>query len=476
MSSTKSLLILLLSILASTTYAQPYFDVTDFGAVPCAEYSQTETLQKAIDTCSEKGGGTVVIPPGIFRSATLVLKNNVFLHLAPGAKLISSRDVAEFSRYVDKDYAVSGLPVQIYAYGISNTGITGSGIIDGDAHYVLEDIKGVDNFVATEFEIARQAGVPMKKHAKIDPITVMVFFNDCQNVTLRDASFLHSVHWGIHLKNCKDVTVDGIKIYSCLEKGANSDGLDIDGCRNVTVSNCIIETGDDAIVLKTTNKDGPAMPCENIVVTNCVLTSTSAALKLGTESFADYRHIVFSNCVIRNTNRALSIIIRDGATAENIVFSDITIDCRRKDFYWWGNGDPIWLVVTQRAPESSIGHIRDVYFNNIRATGQGTTKIEGHPKRPLENIQFSNVSLYIDPEERPDKRTVHGFMAQHVDRLTLDRVTITWNLEQTESKWQSGMVLENINGLMKNQTQISAAPGKDIPPVILKNVLEVSGK
>jgi hypothetical protein len=468
----KRLLILFLSVLGFAVHAQPFYNVTDFGAVSGAEYSQTQTLQKAIDTCFEKGGGTVVIPPGTFRSATLVLKNNVYLHLAPGAKLISSRDVSEFKRYVDKGYSVSGLPVQIYAHGISNTGIIGSGAIDGDAQYVLEDLRTVDNFVANEFEIARQTGVPMKKHAKIEPITVMVFFKDCRNITIRDASFIHSVHWGIHLKNCADVNVDGIRIYSDLEKGANSDGLDIDGCRNVTISNCIIETGDDAIVLKTTNKDGPAMPCENIVVTNCVLTSTSAALKLGTESFADYRNIVFSNCVIRNTNRGLAIIIRDGATAENILFSNITIDCRRKDFYWWGNGDPIWLVVTQRTPESEIGHIRNVYFNNIRATGQGTTKIEGHPYRPLENIQFSNVSLHMNPEERPDKRAIHGFMSHHINGLTLDRVNITWNPENTEPKWQSGMVLENITGPKMNQIDISAAPGRNFPAIVKENLSE----
>jgi hypothetical protein len=468
----KRLLVLVFSILAWAANAQPYFYVTDFGAVPGAENSQTELLQKAIDSCADEGGGTVVLPPGTYRSATLELKTNVYLHLSPGAKLISSRDVSEFSRYVNEGYSVSGLPVQIYANGITNAGITGSGTIDGDAQYILEDIGGVDGFVAKEFEIARQAGVPMKKHAKIDPITVMVFFKDCRNITLRDASFIHSVHWGIHLKNCTDVNIEGIRIYSSLEKGANSDGLDIDGCRNVTVSNCIIETGDDAIVLKTTNKDGPAMPCENIVVTNCVLSSTSAALKLGTESFADYRHIVFSNCVIRNTNRALAIIIRDGATAENILFSNITIDCRRKDFYWWGNGDPIWLVVTQRTPESEIGHIRNVYFHNIRGTGQGTTKIEGHPLRPLENIRFSEVSLHMDPEERPDKRAVHGFMAHHINGLVLDRVSLTWNQEQTEPAWKNGMVLKNISGLKMNQTGISAAPGKKVPAIVLENVSE----
>lgn len=473
MKLTKSLLILLLSVLGFAVFAHPFYYVTDYGAVPGAEKSQTEFLQKAIDACAEKGGGTVVVTPGTYLSATLVLKDNVILHLASGAILKSSRDVAEFNRYVKEGYSVSGLPVQIYANGISNSGITGNGAIDGDAQYILREITGVDNFVAKEFEIARKAGIPMLKHAKIEPITVMVFFKDCSNLVFRDATFRHSVHWGIHLKNCQDVRVDGIRIYSDLEKGANSDGLDIDGCRNVTVSNCIIETGDDAIVLKTTDKEGPAMPCENIVVTNCVLASTSAALKLGTESFADFRHIVFSNCVIRNSNRALAIIIRDGATAENILFSDISIECRRKDFYWWGNGDPIWLVVLQRTPESQVGHIRDVYFKNIRAIGQGTTKIEGHPARPFENIRFSEVSLHMNPEERPDKRAEHGFIASHINGLSLDRFNLTWNTELTEPLWKNAMVLENISELSMNQIEAKAAPGRKFKKIVKKNVKEV---
>jgi hypothetical protein len=449
---------------------QPFFYVNEFGAAPDAEQSQTDVLQKAIDVCAEKGGGTVVFPPGTYRAATLVLKDNVFLYLAPGAELISSRNENEFKIFSDAGFHASGLPVQVFAANAVNIGITGSGIIDGKAKYILDDLEGVDNFVAEEFRIAREAGVPMKKHKKIPPLTVMVFFNNCRNVTFRDASFLNSMHWGIHLKSCRDVVVDGIKIYSSLEKGANSDGLDIDGCSNVTVSNCIMETGDDAIVLKTTDKDGLATPCENITVTNCILTSTSTALKLGTESFADYRHIVFSNCVIRNTNRGLAIIIRDGATAENILFSNITIDCRRKDFYWWGSGDPIWLVVTQRNENSKIGHIRNVFFSNIRATGQGTTKIEGHPDRPLENIQFNDVVLHMTPEERPDKRAVYGFFAHDVSGLEMNNFKITWNEKNPENKWQHGAVFENISGLNLNEVSVDAVPGKNEPAVIFKNV------
>lgn len=92
-------------------------------------------------------------------------------------------------------------------------------------------------------------------------------------------------------------------------------------------------------------KEGHAESCENITVSNCLLTSTSSALKIGTETYADFRYISFANCIIRDTNRGLSIVVRDGATVEYVSFSNIQLETKRKHFNWWRNGDPIWIVV-----------------------------------------------------------------------------------------------------------------------------------
>jgi polygalacturonase len=210
--------------------AQPFFNVTEFGAIPNINQSQTTVLQKAIDKCGEAGGGTVIFPSGIYRTATLVLRDNVFLHFDTGAELVSSRDEGEFKTFTDAGIQGFKFPVQIYAASAVNIGITGVGIINGKAEYFLDDIESIDNFVAKEFQIALEAGIPMKKFKRIPPLTVMVYFKNCTNVIFRDVSFVNSVHWGIHLKSCKNVIVDGIKIFSNLEKGANADGLDIDGC------------------------------------------------------------------------------------------------------------------------------------------------------------------------------------------------------------------------------------------------------
>lgn len=110
----------------------------------------------------------------------------------------------------------------------------------------------------------------------------------------------------------------GIYITSNRHNGVNSDGLDIDGCSHVMVSDCRIDTGDDALCLKTTRTNGQAQPCRYITVTNCILTSSSAALKIGTESHADFEHITVTNCVVDGANRGLNIIVRDGGSGQHL--------------------------------------------------------------------------------------------------------------------------------------------------------------
>ena len=175
-------------------------------------------------------------------------------------------------------------------------------------------MRGVDPEIAREIEIARAAGVDMRRYYRVGVQTYMCILNNCRNVHLRDISIVHSPLWNVRLNDCDRVTVHGVYIYSDLEKGVNADGIDIVSSRNVTISDSIIETADDAIVLKAIARDGqPARPVENVTVTNCVLTSSSTALMIGTETQADIRHVLFNNCVIRNSNKGFGINVQDGA-------------------------------------------------------------------------------------------------------------------------------------------------------------------
>ena len=312
----------------------------------------------------------------------------------------------------------------------------------------------------------------MKMYYKVEPYVCMVFLENSSNITISETQFIEATDWTLHFKWCNKVFIDNIYVQSSLEKGVNADGIDVDGCKNVVITNSIVETGDDAIVLKSTSTFDQYESCENVTVSNCVLVSTSTALKLGTESFGDFKHIIFSNCVIRNSNRGLSIVVRDGANVDNVMFSDITVETNRKHFNWWGNGDAIWLVVKKRFPHSKVGSIRNVAFNNIVAVGQGTSKIESIEKGKIRNIKFNNVSLTVEAEDLPDKRADNILFFDKAENIRLQNVDLNWSTTKgNEALWSNSLSLKNTDNVYVNELFLSSTPEKaELKPVKLDNV------
>lgn len=454
----------LLFIQSIFAFDSPYYNIRDYGAEGNMDLA-TNAIQKTIDACFEDGGGIVYFPPGEYVSGMIVLKDNVTLHLEAGATLYASRDEADYPLPIQD----SKFPALIFAYQANNIGIRGKGTINGRAERKYEDLKKVDAFIDTITENARNAGVEMKMYYRMPPHTFMLFLNDCENVTIEDVSMIESEFWTCNIFNSRRILIRGVYIYSSLEKGVNADGIDINACQDVMISDCKIVTGDDAIVLKSWFIHKKA--CENITVTNCILTSSSTALKIGTESHGDFRHIVFSNCVIRNSNRALSIVVRDGGSVSDVIFSNITIECNRRHFNWWGNADPIWIVLKNRRETSKTGSISNILFENIIAHGQGTSRIESYQGKRIENVRLKNVQFFMTEEDYPDKRADHCFYANNVKGLVLDDVSVSWDEDKTEPKWGSALYIKNvedltINGFKGRQGLI----GSDFPVIHLINV------
>lgn len=207
---------------------------------------------------------------------------------------------------------------------------------------------------------------------------------DSHGIRIQDITILKAPAWTIHPKNCDDVRIRGISLLNNL-RGINTDGIDIDSSRNVIISDSHIEAGDDCIVIKTTNRGGgvpgpdgspagtiiPAGPVENVTVTNNVLVSAAAALKLGTESYGDFRHIVFSNNVIRESRTGIALLAKDGGDMEDIRFQNIVMTTAPK----WGQGVewPIEVDIGKRTPESPIENIS---FRNVLLRMTGYEKID----------------------------------------------------------------------------------------------------
>lgn len=442
------------------------FNVLNYGASVRASENSTLAVRAAVEACFTAGGGTVYVPPGDYTVGTIQLKDNVTLHLEAGATLFLSQDPKDF---------IQGSRTMIFAEFAKNISVTGRGTLDGLAKYEFVEMRGVDPEISREIEIARKAGIDMRRYYRTGMQTYMFILNNCENILLGDFSVINSPLWNIRLNDCSRVFIRGIYIYSDLEKGVNSDGIDICCTSNVTISDCVIVTGDDSIVLKTPERRGQEKvnPVENIVVTNCVLTSSSCPLMIGTETLADIRHVIFSNCTIRNSNKGFGINVQDGATVSDIIFRNLTVETGRRHWNWWGSAELFRFRLSRRTEKSKLGKIKDVVVDTVISHPMGTSTAIGHPEQPMENISFRNIQMFMTPEDAVDKRSTHAAVISNVKEFSIQDMKIRWDEANPEKGWQSALVLENVSdfeirGFRGRQGLLNS----NDPAILLRNVGE----
>jgi polygalacturonase len=395
--------------------AQVLYDVRDYGARADGQTLCTPAIQKAIDKCSAEGGGTVYLPPGTFLSGTIYMKTGVTLHLDSGCTLLGSTNLSDypptvpaFRSYTD-NYTDKSL---IYGEKLERIAITGRGILDGQ-------------------------GAAFQGPYKVRPY--MIRFIECRDVAVEGVTIRNSPMWVQHYLACDDVRISGITVKSHVNH--NNDGIDIDSCRRVTITGCNVDSGDDAVVLKSTS----ARPCRDVVVSGCVLRSTCNALKMGTESNGGFQNIVWTGCAIHDTRLAgIALEIVDGGAMDRIVVSDITMT---------GVGAPIFIRLGNRArpfregmDKPGLGSMKNITLSNIEATGANPTgcAIAGLPEARIENVTLSNIRLSFagggtaeqaaraipeEAEKYPEyamfgKLPAYGFYCRHVDGLKLTNIQL----------------------------------------------------
>ncbi|MDE1176370.1 MAG: glycosyl hydrolase family 28 protein [Edaphobacter sp.] len=237
------------------------------GARLPIEQTDTPRIQRAIDQADASGGGTVYLPAGRYISGTLRLRSRVTLWLGNGATLVMSGDSTEF------------LPPEKFAYD------TKANFATSNFHVALIVGDGLEHVsIVGDGEI--DCGYTRSGGPK--PIAL----RRCSNVLVRDITIRNSPSYNISLLGCEFVTLDNVTIRNGL-----SDGIDPDCCRHVRISNCFVESYDDAIVLKASGALGERKATEYVTVENCILRTASVYFKCGTESCGDFRHIAISNCV-----------------------------------------------------------------------------------------------------------------------------------------------------------------------------------
>lgn len=222
-----------------------------------------------------------------------------------GASLMASLNKEDIRQTPCPDGAKEDSGYFIGALHAKNVSLTGDGEIYGQGYKVMRD-DGADG------------------HWKECPLMVegfrprLTYFEDVENLRIENVTFRDSALWTLHMAGCRRVKVQGIQILNHC-RGANNDGIDPDSCQDVIISDCMIETGDDAIVIKTTAPMTKLYgPCKNILIRNCILASHDSALKIGTETHGDIRNIIMSDCIVRDCSRGIGIWVRDGGTVENI--------------------------------------------------------------------------------------------------------------------------------------------------------------
>jgi hypothetical protein len=446
-------LIICLSVRASFAQNTGVYNILAFGARQGENFNSQKAIQDAIDQCDKAEGGTVLIPAGTYYTSTIYLKSNIDLKFSNGATLIAIADKSLYKNAKPglQEAGDNFIAALIVARNIDNFSITGNGIIKGQPSFYYTTVIDKDTYPGWN-ENAMKSGVSMQRPNVNDPKISLVYISDCINVLLDGIRIVNSPNWSCHIQWSQNVRVNGIKITSSLKEGVNSDGLDIDGCKNVIISNSIIKTGDDAICLKTTIQGLRSESCEDILIDNCILSSSSCALKIGTESHSDFRRISFTNCTISNSNRGIGIIIRDGGIVSDVSFSNILMDCKRQPFFWWGNGEAFHFNVLKRDPDSKLGKIENIVLNNIHGTVEGTSSIigfggNGAGNKSITNISIQNIALNLRSEAEKDKRTSNAIEIYNASEVALKNIKINWDLLQKELLWHNALHAENVDSL-----------------------------
>src|SRR4051812_42767034 len=272
------------------------FNVVQFGAVADGETLTTAQLQETIDACAKAGGGTVVIPAGNYVTGTLWLRSNITLHLEPGATLLGSQRFDDFPMWTSQ-WEGAGVKqsraAMICGEGLENIAITGRGTIDGRGAIWWESQRN-------------NPGVIRRP--------ILVRFVDCRNVLIEGVTLRNSPMWTVSPLACDNVTITKITVINPPDS-PNTDGINPDSCRNVRISDCHVDVGDDCITIKSgkeTDERRELRACENITITNCTLMAGHGGVVIGSEVSGSIRNVAISNCVFVGTDRGIRIKARRG--------------------------------------------------------------------------------------------------------------------------------------------------------------------
>lgn len=443
------------------------YNVLNFGAVADKKVVSTAAFQSAVDECNKSGGGTIYIPFGEYTIGTIFLCDNVHFVFEAGAKIYGSENLEDFAPRENPDYPLYQDASHSFfdrsafvAKGKSNITFSGFGTID------MQEVWETD-------PVPNEGEWNNKRAIKI------FAFKECTDINIVDLTLLHSTDLAVYLAGCERVKLRGLTL------DVNIDGISPDCCKNVVISDCIIRSGDDGIVLKSSYTLDKIKDCENVVISNCTVTSRCSAIKLGTESNGGFKNIAVTNCAVYDTfYGAISIESTDGGNVEGITVSNIVMK---------NVGYPFFIILSARlrAPQGTkIGSMKNIVIDGVTATGEYVpwkssritalwaekettwssqvmpSTVTGQPDKKIENVSVSNVyittkggegdensnvvlpeitALYPENYQFGEKFPTYGMFFRHVKNLTLRNV----NIETLAPDKREAFIFDDVENLKR---------------------------
>lgn len=494
------------------------YSVKAFGATGDGKTIDTPSINKTIDAAAAAGGGTVYFPAGNYLSVSIHLKSNIALYLDQGATIIAADtsddakydppEPNEWDKYQDFGHSHWHNSL-IWGENLTNVSIFGPGMIWGKG---LVRSGGQSRTQQQNDTLnGRRADEPKTPFGYPNPRDAVepgwanksISLRLCRNVIIRDISILHGGHFAILATGVDNLTIDNVKI------DTNRDGIDIDACKHVRISNCTINSPfDDAICPKSSFALGYARATENVTITNCqvsgydegtlfdgtykreykrysVNSGPTGRIKFGTESNGGFKNITISNCVF-DYCRGLALETVDGGLLEDVTIDNVTM----RDV----SNSPIFMRLgsRMRGPQgASVGALRRVTLSNIivyNAEPKYGSIISGIPGHDIEDVRLNDIRIYYKgggtkeqatlapPEKETDypepamfgDTPAYGFFIRHVRRLEMTDVQVSYLTEDARPPF----IIADAVGL--DLRRIKAQHGVGVPSFILKNVEDLS--
>lgn len=424
------------------------FNVVDFGAKPDGKTLNTKAIQNAIDVAHKRGGGRVVIPEGKFVSGSIRIKSGVELHVKRNGVLLGSTNPKNY-------FKIKRWVGFVMADNAQNIAITGSGEINGRGREVALALDSL--FYAGEIDSARYNFVEMRPKYYLRP--QLIEFVSCKNIKVKDITLKNAACWVQVHDKCENIVIDNVTTIS--DAYWNNDGIDIQDCKNVSITNCFVDAADDGICIKSQYSD---YLCDSIYINNCTVRSSASAVKFGTVSHGGFKNVVIKNIKVYDTFRsAIAIEVVDGGTLENILIDSV---------HAVNTGNAIFIRLGERSKKESMGKLKDVTLKNIKVEvaferpdyeyeirGPALpffhnifpSSITGIPGFPVENVTLENIEIIYPGkgnkglayaplsrlDQIPEKVSHYpefsmfgelpawGFYVRHVDGLTFKNIKLS---------------------------------------------------